>query len=489
MKKNTDEAYIILCCQLIEAQLNWGTSAGWTNQDFENLSEKIREATSVMLSATTLKRIWGRVKYDSAPTVTTLNTLAQFAGFENWRRFLQEKATGVVPQEKATGVAPQENATGVAPQENASGVVPQENASGVAPQEKASGVTPQEKASGVTPQEKASGVVPQQPQGAPSAATDRQHATSSPKKQTYIWIALAAGIIIITSILGFNYIRGKKMPKPVNTEQYQFSSRKMVTEGVPNTVIFDYNATSAPEDSVFIQQNWDPSKRVQVSRQQHQSTSVYYYPGHFQAKLVVSDQVVKEHSLLIKTKGWLPMIEQTPVPVYFTEAGARSGDELGLSIAQIRDKNIPLQPEAPWVRYSNVGNWEPLTTSRFRFEAELKNDFGEGSAVCRHTHVYLLCEGGAIIIPLAAKGCISDMNLMLPRQFVSGKTSDLSGLGVNFDQWVKLRCESLNGQIRIFINDTLAFQTAMPGEGLNISGINFRFQGTGRIRNVTLKDI
>lgn len=435
MKKNTDEAHIILCCRLIEAQLNWGSSAGWTNQDFENLSEKVREATSVTLSATTLKRIWGRVKYDSAPTVTTLNTLAQFAGFENWRSFLQEKVGGAAEEEK----------------------------------------------------ENAGGIAPQPPQGTPSATT-AAGTTSSPQKRTYIWIALAAGIIIITSILGFNYMQGKKIPKPVHAEQYQFSSRKMVTEGVPNTVIFDYDATSAPEDSVFIQQNWDPSKRVQVSRQQHQSTSVYYYPGHFQAKLVVSDQVVKEHTLLIKTKGWLPMIEQTPVPVYFTEAEARSGDELGLSIQQIRDKNIPLQPEAPWVRYSNVGNWEPLTTSRFRFEAELKNDFGEGSAVCRHTHVYLLCEGGAIIIPLAAKGCISDMNLMLPRQFISGKTSDLSGLGVNFDQWVKLRCEAQDNQISIFINDTLAFQTAMPGEGLNISGINFRFQGTGRIRNVTLKD-
>jgi hypothetical protein len=416
MKKNTDEAHITLCCKRIEERLNWGDSTGWTNQDFENLSEKIREATGVTLSGTTLKRIWGRVKYESAPTVTTLNTLAQFLGYENWRTFRQENG-----QERE------------------------------------------------------------------ELQTDRSISPSAPsrKKPGYIWIAAAAGIIII-AILGFNYIRGKK---PVNAAEYRFSSRKTVTEGLPNTVIFDYNAESAPEDSVFIQQNWDPSRRVKVSRLQHQATSVYYYPGHFRAKLVVGDQIVKEHSLTIKTKGWLPMIEQTPVPVYFKEEEALSNGELGLTTQQIRDKNITLQPEAPWVRYSNIGNWGPLTTARFRFEAELRNDFGEGSAVCRMTQVFLLCEGGAIAFPLADKGCISELNIMLPDSFISGKSNDLSGFGVDAAQWVKVRCEAENGQIKMMVNDKLAYQAALSGKTLKIAGITFRFQGTGKVRNVTLTDL
>src|SRR5690606_28600948 len=32
---------------------------------------------------------WGKIKYDSKPTVTTLNALAKFNGFENWRSFQQ----------------------------------------------------------------------------------------------------------------------------------------------------------------------------------------------------------------------------------------------------------------------------------------------------------------------------------------------------------------------------------------------------------------
>lgn len=75
------------CLKLIEERLQWGHPENWHNDVFIELSEKIREETSVLLSATTLKRVWGKVKYDSAPSISTLNALSQFAGFDNWRDF------------------------------------------------------------------------------------------------------------------------------------------------------------------------------------------------------------------------------------------------------------------------------------------------------------------------------------------------------------------------------------------------------------------
>ena len=71
----------------VESKLNWGESKGWRHQDFESLSEKIFSETGVMLSSTTLKRIWGKLKYDSIPNSNTLNALAAFIGKENWLEF------------------------------------------------------------------------------------------------------------------------------------------------------------------------------------------------------------------------------------------------------------------------------------------------------------------------------------------------------------------------------------------------------------------
>ena len=41
----------------------------------------------MVISSNTLKRVWGRIKYDSKPSETTLNTLAQFQGFGDFREF------------------------------------------------------------------------------------------------------------------------------------------------------------------------------------------------------------------------------------------------------------------------------------------------------------------------------------------------------------------------------------------------------------------
>jgi hypothetical protein len=91
--KNGEESEINRCLLLIESKLGWGSSDGWVHYDFEKLSDIVNDSTGVRLSTSTLKRIWGKLKYDHAPTLTTLNTLAQFAGYADWRNFRQKDAS------------------------------------------------------------------------------------------------------------------------------------------------------------------------------------------------------------------------------------------------------------------------------------------------------------------------------------------------------------------------------------------------------------
>ncbi|WP_420601791.1 hypothetical protein [Flagellimonas sp.] len=81
------------CLLRIEEILEWGPSDEWHNDMFVELSEHIQQQTKVLLSPVTLKRVWGRIDYKSAPSITTLNTLAQFSGFENWRDFKGKTST------------------------------------------------------------------------------------------------------------------------------------------------------------------------------------------------------------------------------------------------------------------------------------------------------------------------------------------------------------------------------------------------------------
>src|SRR5688500_4775542 len=89
----TDKEYLQLCRQLIEQKLGWTSLSEWRNYEFTELSDKIFEATDIQLSTTTLKRVFGKLKYESLPSSVTLNTLAQYLGFENWMQFKsQQKA-------------------------------------------------------------------------------------------------------------------------------------------------------------------------------------------------------------------------------------------------------------------------------------------------------------------------------------------------------------------------------------------------------------
>ncbi len=87
MSSYPEHRLVKACLLQIEEKLGWGNSAQWHNDVFIELSEIIQKETKTLLSTTTLKRVWGKVNYTNAPSISTLNTLSQFAGYTNWRDF------------------------------------------------------------------------------------------------------------------------------------------------------------------------------------------------------------------------------------------------------------------------------------------------------------------------------------------------------------------------------------------------------------------
>jgi hypothetical protein len=53
-------------------------------KDCEELAQMMRENFDLVISASTLKRLWGFYKETEAPRLYSLDTLAKFLGFENW---------------------------------------------------------------------------------------------------------------------------------------------------------------------------------------------------------------------------------------------------------------------------------------------------------------------------------------------------------------------------------------------------------------------
>ena len=91
-------------------------------------------------------------------------------------------------------------------------------------------------------------------------------------------------------------------------------------------------------------------------------------------------------------------------------------------------------------------------------------------------------------IPLCTKGCVSDMSLFFTGFDAPGKQVDLSAFGVDFDDFVRVRIESVKGKAKIFLNDNLAFQIDHDIVKSKIIGIDFVFQGTGSVDYVKLEN-
>lgn len=60
--------------------------------EFSSLAWQIQRKTGREISISSIKRLWGYVRYEGFPALTTLNILAQFNGYKSWNSFLLSDA-------------------------------------------------------------------------------------------------------------------------------------------------------------------------------------------------------------------------------------------------------------------------------------------------------------------------------------------------------------------------------------------------------------
>ena len=210
----------------IETRMGWGNGLQWATRDFEQLSIQIHERTGVQLSVITLKRVWGKIEYAGKPTITTLNALAEFAGAQNWQRFKQLNSISSVhsvsdlPMEPAghqdAGSRHSESKTSDARDMNSPGSIHD----------------------GVR---------------APTSSSHQSASKREAKRKSLPLWAWGVGLTCTAAVVF--YVTAFRPSGTSRGKSFSFSSKKLVDTGVPNTVIFDYDATACGvDDSVSIQQ-------------------------------------------------------------------------------------------------------------------------------------------------------------------------------------------------------------------------------------------
>jgi hypothetical protein len=417
-----NRSLLIACLAEIEGLLGWGESSSWSHDDFENLSRRIWQKTGTRLSLSTMRRIWGRVRYEHSPNIATLNALAAFLGYADWRDYSQKL------KKESCGSVTLENVQVSRPNID------------------------------VRP-------------------------GSGSRPYLLRWALISS--IVLGMVILFGTRRPRVSEQQPSVYNYILSARK-VTDDLPNSVIFTYDAGPEADTKVVIQQSWDSSRRELVDSRGKEHTSIYYYPGYFLAKLTVNDHVVRETPVYIKTKGWKAIAEREDYPVYFKSQSIWQKERLVVTAIQMRKALQTDQFNNKWLQFANIREFPAIDGNNFRFETSLRNTATVEESLCRKVRVILLGTNYPIILPLAEMGCVSDIYGYLGDSSLNGKKQDLSAFGCDFSKSQLLTCEVKGRVLKILLNNSIVLATPHVQPIGHILGIRVVFEGPGEIEQMTI---
>ena len=382
----------------VERRLDWPPPATWSAAHFEELSDRIAEATEIRLSVTTLKRVWGRVSYSGRPSRTTLNTLARFAGSDGWVAFAARYRASDAP---AVGPPP-----------------------------------------------------------VPSG--DRVTTRSATAKYWWLAVPLVAAILIVATSLATSPGR-----RAAAVERFTFDP---IATGLPNTVQFRY-ALSGEYDSVEIQQSWDERLRYRVDPDNGFHASTYYYPGVYQAKLVVDGAVAEERTLVVPSGGWLGTqgADKASAPIYLPVDSIRTSDgKLRIpTVGQVATQELHYITEKG-LTFNN------RTDIRTRFQTTT-------GAVCESAELLLFYEKGVVVLPFSTPGCTGNLRVYAMGRSWSGRDHDLAGFGVSSGEWINLRVRQNQDSVSVTRSEKAIFSLALPRPAGRLMGVRYSFEAGGAV--------
>lgn len=322
----------------------------------------------------------------------------------------------------------------------------------------------------------------QLPQGSPVPLVESPSEKTRNFKKVF-WITSGI-LILLISLLFISLQRERPLFDAANI---LFKSRKSISSGVPNTVVFEYDITKTKVDSAIIQQSWNPRMRAKVSRNNRFQTFIYYYPGFHTARLIIGDSVVKRERISISTDGWEAIVSEdtSSVPYYIDKSRVFPEGKMyvfpGLVPGNSNSTNKKFS-----VHYFNVGQFNGIESENFTLETRIKNNLQEGALVCQYVQVSVICENGMISLPFCHPGCVATAHLHVSDILKRGKENDLTPFGVDLSGWKDIIIKAANKEVTIAIDKKNVY-TLRYNEPLGkVAGLHYHFYGFGAVDDVKL---
>ncbi len=271
------------------------------------------------------------------------------------------------------------------------------------------------------------------------------------------------------------------------TGPVEFSTRKTITSGIPNTVIFNYDLSRVTADSFFIQQSWNDHQKVAIDPQGKTHTSIYYESGFHRARLLANDSLIAMEPIHILSDGWEPHIYYSykDQPIDFKNQQFIKNGCLHLDSALLESRNLDFNKEF-FTRITYSQQFD-LSSDNFSFKARVKLDSTRNS-LCPWINIIIVTEVHIFSVGLRKKGCEKYAGYKIGEIDKWGGGHDLSKLGSNLFNWQNLEVNVKDKKAEIVLNGKLAYEESFIKNFGKIVGLIYIFDGTGSIDYTQLTD-
>lgn len=313
-------------------------------------------------------------------------------------------------------------------------------------------------------------------------ATTYPKSPQKPKWILYVFVPLLIILLFVGSLYIVDLSKGHSSVP--GAEQIEFSSKLTNSGNIPNTVIFNYNIESLQADSFFIQQSWDQSRKVGITKADNQRSDIYYLPGYFKAKLIADTSIVKEIPVHVISKEWFVAVRQPFSHIHrISPAYWQNKNYLGVTEIDLVESGITLK-EKFQMSFYNVRDFG-TDGDNFMYKTRVKMDSLK-TVSCPTMSLLLKGEKEIFWLMIGHKGCESELGLIISEQYWDGKKNDLSAFGTNMYNWQDLTIQVASKNLTITLNGEAIFETSYHSPLGSLKETSYFFEGIGSIDAVAL---
>jgi hypothetical protein len=419
----SERDYIARCKRLIEEKLQFGNEQGEVRQRDLEYLADCIEESSGIRISLSTLKRLWKKGYDKMPHPSTLQALVSVLGYKDWQTFKQQETTTTTAE-----------------------------------------ITP-----AFTP--------PLQPV-----------ATARPQGQrrfnVWLWSSIVAVVAVGCWLIAFRSGPPKKL---VIKGPVTFTGNKTVSQGVPNTVIFNYDLSQVRADSFFFQQSWNPSDRVKIEPGNHVYSTIYYYPGFHRAKLIANDSIIKRFRVHITTDGWFPLTRYAMSdghPIYLRKDNAVQKGALHITRDDLVAAGVNMDKEV-LMGYYNIREFANTQSDNFSIDTRMQCDSLQ-TVACPGMELTIVCEEHIYFVRMMGKGCERDIAVKMGEVFHDGIHKDLSVFGRNMYQWQRLQIKVVDKKATIYLDEQPVYSITFKKDFGRIVGLTYNFSGTGAVDYIRL---